>query len=59
VEIVLYDLLGREAARVLARHCEAGQHEVYFTAENLASGLYVARLATPSFVETRKVILLK
>ena len=59
VELTLYNLLGQEAARLLARDLEAGRHEVFFTAENLASGIYVARLATPSFVEARKVILLK
>jgi len=59
VELTLYNLLGQEAAQVLARDLEAGRHEVFFTAENLASGVYVARLATPSFVEARKVILLK
>jgi hypothetical protein len=56
---VLYNLLGEEAARVLSRDLEAGEHEVYLSAENLASGVYVARLATPSFAEARKVILLK
>ena len=59
VELVLYNLLGEEAARVLSRDLEAGDHEVYFSAENLASGLYVARLTTPEFVEARKVVLLK
>ena len=59
VELTLYDLLGREAARVLSRNLEAGEHEVFFTAEHLASGVYVARLATPSLVEARKVVLLK
>jgi subtilisin-like proprotein convertase family protein len=59
VELTLYNLLGQEAAQVLARNLEAGEHEVFFTAENLASGLYVARLATPSYVAARKVILLK
>jgi subtilisin-like proprotein convertase family protein len=59
VELTLYNLLGQEAARLLSRDLEAGRHELFFTAENLASGVYVARLATPSFVEARKVILLK
>lgn len=59
VELTLFNMLGQRVEQVLARNCEAGEHQVFFSAENLASGIYVAQLKTPFFSETRKAVLLK
>jgi hypothetical protein len=41
----LYDLLGREVARLVDDESAAGRHEVTFPTSALAAGLYVVRLA--------------
>ncbi|RPH94823.1 T9SS C-terminal target domain-containing protein, partial [candidate division KSB1 bacterium] len=59
VQLVLYDVTGREVAALLNRNEEAGEHVIAFTAENLPSGVYFARLSAADFSATRKIILLK
>lgn len=59
VELVLYDLLGRQAAKVIRKTMSAGDHIVTFSADHLPSGVYIARLSTPAFSAARKTILLK
>ncbi|MBP9121183.1 MAG: T9SS type A sorting domain-containing protein, partial [Ignavibacterium sp.] len=38
---------------------EAGQHEVEFDANNLASGIYIYKIQTNEFSETKKMVLLR
>ncbi len=59
VSLVVYDLLGREAAVLVNERKAPGTYEVQFDASALASGVYVYRLTAGSFVESRKMILLK
>ena len=59
VSLVVYDLLGRKVA-VLANEKKApGRYEVTFDARGLASGVYIYRLKANSFVQSRKMLLLK
>lgn len=55
----IYNILGVEVTELLNDQMEAGIHEVEFNAESLASGTYIYRISAGSFVETRKMILLK
>ncbi len=59
VEIKVYDALGSEVETILADTKEAGYHQVQFDATNLQSGIYFYQLQAGSFVETKKMILLK
>jgi hypothetical protein len=59
VRLVVYDILGREAARLLDGEMEAGRHEVTFDGSGLASGTYIYRLTANNFTATRKMQLLK
>ncbi len=44
VEIVVFDILGREVAKLVNETKKAGKHEVNFEASKYASGLYFYRL---------------
>lgn len=59
VELVVYDMLGREIATLINEHKDTGYHEVVFDAGNLSSGVYLYRISTGSFVETRRLTLIK
>lgn len=59
VRVVLYDVLGREAARVMERAMQAGWHRVTVSGAHLPSGVYFVRAEAGSFRTVRKVLLLK
>jgi len=59
VKLIVYDLLGREVAMLVNEREAAGSHSVQFNASGLASGVYLYKLTTGSFVQTRKMILLR
>ncbi|AEN74336.1 hypothetical protein Rhom172_2443 [Rhodothermus marinus SG0.5JP17-172] len=59
VRLVVYDLLGREVARLVDREMPAGTHAVRFEPQGLSSGLYFYRLETPEGQLVRRMTLLK
>ena len=59
VEIVVYDLLGRQVVRLVQTEQSAGFYELPWNASNLASGAYLVRFSTDDFVKTQRVVLLK
>ncbi len=59
VKLTVYDVTGREVARLVDGSFGAGYHTVTFDATNLASGLYLYRIEAGDFVSSRKMILMK
>ena len=59
VKIEVYDILGREVALLLNERKNPGTYGVEFNASGLASGVYLYRFASGSFVETRKMLLVR
>jgi hypothetical protein len=55
----VYDILGNEVAILVKDEKSAGKYEVEFFASNLPSGIYFYRLQAGSFVETKKMVLIK
>jgi len=59
VRLEVFDMLGRRVAVLADDDFRSGHHSVTFNAGNLASGLYLYRLHTPGFTESRKMMLIK
>jgi hypothetical protein len=59
VTLKVFDVIGNEVATLVNEEKPAGSYEVNFSASQLSSGIYFYKLQTSSFVETRKMILLK
>jgi len=59
VEIILYDILGRQVVVLVNEEQDAGYYKIDFNAGRLASGIYFYRLLAKDFVETKKMVLLK
>jgi beta-glucosidase len=59
VKIAVYDLLGREVAVLVNEMKDPGKYTVRFDASGLASGMYLCRMTAGSFVETRKMLLVR
>jgi hypothetical protein len=59
VTFKVYDVLGNEVATLVTEEKPSGEYEVEFNASGLTSGIYFYQLKTGSFIETKKMILLK
>jgi photosystem II stability/assembly factor-like uncharacterized protein len=59
VKLTVYDLLGREVALLFDGRLGVGVHRFTFNGAGLASGAYLCRLQAGSFVETRKMVLVR
>jgi hypothetical protein len=59
VNLQVYDILGNEVATLVNEEKPAGTYEIEFNATGLPSGVYFYTLRAGSFVETRKMVLLK
>ncbi|MBM4167336.1 MAG: T9SS type A sorting domain-containing protein, partial [Ignavibacteria bacterium] len=56
----IYNVLGQEVATLLNNEqLEEGTHEIQFDATHLSSGIYFYRLRAGTFLETKKMILVK
>ncbi len=59
VSLVVYNALGQKVAELVNAEKEAGYYDVHFDATGLASGIYLYRLQAGSFVQTKKLVLMK
>jgi hypothetical protein len=59
VTLKVYDVLGSEVATLISEERPSGIYEVRFEANDLPSGDYFYKLKIGSFVETKKMVLLK
>jgi len=59
VILKIYDVLGKEVGTLVNEEKSIGKYNVEFNATNLPSGIYFYRLQAGSFVETKKMVLLR
>ncbi|HKB86446.1 MAG TPA: T9SS type A sorting domain-containing protein, partial [Ignavibacteriaceae bacterium] len=55
----IYDVLGNEIVKLVDEYKPAGSYEIEFNASSLPSGVYFYKIHAGSFVQTKKMILLK
>ncbi|MBN1559805.1 T9SS type A sorting domain-containing protein [candidate division KSB1 bacterium] len=59
VKLAVFDLLGREVARVVDQPLQAGTHKVSFDATDLSAGLYFYNLQAGAFQEMKRMTFIK
>ena len=59
VRLDVFNLLGQQVALLVNERVQSGTHSVKFDAGNLSSGIYIYRLQTERFTQTRKMLLIK
>jgi hypothetical protein len=55
----VYDVLGREVTTLVNEVKEPGTYTVQFDGSSLASGVYLYRMQSGDFVQTRKSMIIK
>ncbi len=59
VNLIVYNSLGQEIAKLAEGYKEAGTYYINWNAENLPSGIYIYKLETNNFNSVRKMTLIK
>ena len=59
VSLIIYDIQGREVARLYDGWCSAGFQKITYNAVGMPSGVYFARFKAEGFNQTMKLLLLK
>ncbi len=59
VALKVYDILGREVTVLVNEQQKPGYYEVQFNASGLTSGIYFYKLQAGSYIQTKKMLLLR
>lgn len=59
VTLKIYDILGNELTTLVNEQKAPGYYEVDFNASSFASGVYIYRLQSGSFISTKKMLMIK
>jgi hypothetical protein len=59
VSLKIFDVMGREVTTVVSEELAAGTYKRSWNAEQLSSGVYFYKLQTESYVETKRMVLIK
>ena len=59
IKLVIYNSLGQEIANIVDKEHFPGNYDVKFDGTGLSSGVYFYRIISDSFVETKKMILIR
>jgi len=59
INLIIFDLLGKEVARLVNGELAPGTYEVDFDASNLPSGVYFYKLVSGEFSDSKRMVLVK
>ena len=57
--LILYNILGQKVATLIEAQLPAGEQTVVFDASHLSSGVYFYKLQSGSYIQLKKMILMK
>ena len=57
--MVVYDIMGREVEILINKKMMAGRYSVIWNGNNVPSGVYLIRIESNNFKQTKKALLLK
>ena len=58
-ELTLYTVTGQPVSQIIKGYSTVGNHQVVWSASDLSSGLYIARLVHNTDIKTKKILLVK
>ncbi|MGH2574326.1 MAG: T9SS type A sorting domain-containing protein, partial [Ignavibacteria bacterium] len=59
VQLIIFDILGREITTLVNEQLTPGTYEIEWNALKSPSGVYYYKLSAGDFTETKKMVLLK
>jgi hypothetical protein len=59
VRLAVFNSVGQKVMVLVDGQQSAGRHQVSFDASGLSSGVYLYKLSTPGFSQTKKMLLIK
>jgi flagellar hook assembly protein FlgD len=59
VKVEIYNVLGQRLSTLVDERLSSGHHTFTWDGSNVASGMYLYRVQTGDFVQTKKMILQK
>ena len=59
IQLAVYDVMGRQVAKLIEGHRTAGTHSIAFDGTNVSSGVYFIRMNAPGYQATQKIVLIK
>jgi hypothetical protein len=59
VNLVVFDILGREVVTLVNEVKNPGNYEAKFDASDFASGIYFYRMEASEFIDVKKMVLIK
>ncbi len=59
ITIIIYDAIGREVTTLVNEQLNPGIYEVNWNAANFPSGVYIYKLSSGSFTDSKKMVLVK
>jgi hypothetical protein len=59
VTLRVFDVVGREVARLVDGEISPGEHSMLFNTRNLSSGVYFYQLLAGNFVQQKKMVVIR
>jgi hypothetical protein len=59
VNLIIYDLLGRQVEQLISENINAGTHKITWDAEQYPSGIYIVQFNANNISQTQKIVLVK